>query len=165
VPPCIGLLKPQRITSGIFFFVWINYEQKKTGLGLKGNFYVYFVNYFNLCLLSFLKNLLLIVFSFSGPAHILCLIVASGWNKERCIPEIEIKITLIETISIVCVFVFIYCTYTDAICIAFGHLTLFLVTELSAILSRYGCFIVEIRCCTLHNILRSEFNFKPLSLT
>jgi hypothetical protein len=25
---------------------------------------------------------------FSGPAHILCLIVASGWNKERCIPEI-----------------------------------------------------------------------------
>ena len=24
----------------------------------------------------------------SGPAHILCLIVASGWNKERCIPEI-----------------------------------------------------------------------------
>ena len=24
----------------------------------------------------------------SGPAHILCLIVASGWNKERCIPKI-----------------------------------------------------------------------------
>ena len=24
----------------------------------------------------------------SGPAHILCLAVASGWNKERCIPEI-----------------------------------------------------------------------------
>jgi hypothetical protein len=25
---------------------------------------------------------------FSGPAHVLCLTVASGWNKERCIPEI-----------------------------------------------------------------------------
>jgi hypothetical protein len=25
---------------------------------------------------------------FSGPAHILCLIVASGWNKEQCMPEI-----------------------------------------------------------------------------
>ena len=24
----------------------------------------------------------------SGPAHILCLTVASGWNKERCIPKI-----------------------------------------------------------------------------
>jgi len=23
----------------------------------------------------------------SGPAHILCLTVASGWNKERCIPK------------------------------------------------------------------------------
>jgi hypothetical protein len=26
-------------------------------------------------------------FFVSGAAHILCLTVASGWNKERCIPE------------------------------------------------------------------------------
>jgi hypothetical protein len=25
------------------------------------------------------------VSSVSGPAHILCLTVASGWNKERCV--------------------------------------------------------------------------------
>jgi hypothetical protein len=34
----------------------------------------------------------LINFSFSGPAHILCLTVASGWNKERCEPEIDFSI-------------------------------------------------------------------------
>jgi len=28
------------------------------------------------------------VLYFSGPAHILCLTVASGWNKEQCIPEV-----------------------------------------------------------------------------
>ena len=31
--------------------------------------------------------LLCFVLFVSGPAHILCLTVASGWNKERCIPE------------------------------------------------------------------------------
>jgi hypothetical protein len=29
----------------------------------------------------------------SAPAHILCLTVASGWNKERCAPEILITVT------------------------------------------------------------------------
>jgi len=41
--------------------------------------------------------MLLIIFSFSGPAHILCLTVASGWNKERCKPETEFRVLLIET--------------------------------------------------------------------
>jgi hypothetical protein len=57
----------------------------------------------NLCLF-FLENMLLIYFFFSGPADILCLTVASGWKKERCRPEIELKILLIENSAIfVCV--------------------------------------------------------------
>jgi hypothetical protein len=36
----------------------------------------------------------------SAPAHILCLTVASGWNKERCMPEIEITVTMTEKSSI-----------------------------------------------------------------
>ena len=27
-----------------------------------------------------------VFFFLSGPAHILCLTVASGWNKEQCTP-------------------------------------------------------------------------------
>jgi hypothetical protein len=34
------------------------------------------------------------------PAHILCLTVASGCNKERCKPEIEITVTVTEQSSI-----------------------------------------------------------------
>jgi hypothetical protein len=49
----------------------------------------------NLCLLHFFVEQLLICVLFSGPAHILCLTVASGWNKERCTAEIEIIIKLI----------------------------------------------------------------------
>jgi hypothetical protein len=37
---------------------------------------------------------------FQVPAHILCLTVASGWNKERCTPEINIIVTLTPTSSI-----------------------------------------------------------------
>jgi hypothetical protein len=33
---------------------------------------------------------------FPGPAHILCLTVASGWNKERCLPVVGTKITVTE---------------------------------------------------------------------
>jgi hypothetical protein len=40
------------------------------------------------------------VFFVSGPAHILCLTVASGWNKERCTPEIEITVTVTAKSSI-----------------------------------------------------------------
>jgi hypothetical protein len=36
----------------------------------------------------------------SGPAHILCLTVASGWNKELFIPAIEVIVTLIAATSI-----------------------------------------------------------------
>jgi hypothetical protein len=39
---------------------------------------------------------------FSGPAHILCLTVASGWNKERCMTVVGIKITVTEKYSIFC---------------------------------------------------------------
>jgi len=37
-------------------------------------------------LLLLVEQLLIFVF-FAGPAHILCLTVASGWNKERCNPK------------------------------------------------------------------------------
>jgi hypothetical protein len=36
----------------------------------------------------------------SGPAHILHLTVASGWNKERCPPEIELSVTVTVKSSI-----------------------------------------------------------------
>jgi hypothetical protein len=46
---------------------------------------------FKLCLLLFLWKVFCMCFLFcffvSGPAHILCLIVASGWNKEWCMPK------------------------------------------------------------------------------
>jgi hypothetical protein len=42
---------------------------------------------YSLFLLLFLCLCCLFCF-FSGPAHILCLNAASGWNKERCIPKI-----------------------------------------------------------------------------
>ena len=55
---------------------------------------VSFVFTCNLCLLLLSVEQLLICVFFSGPALILCLTVASGWNKERCAPEIELIITL-----------------------------------------------------------------------
>jgi hypothetical protein len=36
----------------------------------------------------------------SGPAHILCLTVASGCNKERCTTEIEVTVALTVESSI-----------------------------------------------------------------
>jgi len=45
--------------------------------------------------------MLIIIFSFSGPAHILCLTVASGWNKERCKPETEFGILLTGNFSVI----------------------------------------------------------------
>ena len=37
---------------------------------------------------AFVCSFFVCVLFVSGPAHILCLTVASGWNRERCIPEI-----------------------------------------------------------------------------
>jgi hypothetical protein len=69
----------------------------------EGNTKVIWCSFFSLracsmCLLLFLRNMLPVCFSFSGPAHILCLNVASGWNKERCMPEFGIKITVTESL-------------------------------------------------------------------
>jgi hypothetical protein len=44
----------------------------------------------SLYLSLFLMEVVLFVLCVSGPAHILCLTVASGWNKERCTSEIDI---------------------------------------------------------------------------
>jgi hypothetical protein len=50
------------------------------------------------CLFS--KCVLFCFFFVSGPAHVLWFTVASGWNKERCIPAVEIMVTLIAAIPI-----------------------------------------------------------------
>jgi hypothetical protein len=40
---------------------------------------------------------LFVCFFLSGPAHILCLTVASGWNKERCKPSIFVSLLYLIT--------------------------------------------------------------------
>jgi len=57
----------------------------------------FFVTYLQCVFVNVLRNSYRFVFLFSGPAHILCLTVASGWNKERCMPEFGIKITVTES--------------------------------------------------------------------
>jgi hypothetical protein len=53
-------------------------------------------------------DIILTTFSLSGPAHILCLTVASGWNKERFKLEIEFRILLTENFFMFWTFDYIF---------------------------------------------------------
>ena len=65
----------------------------------------------NLCLLLISVEQLFICVFFSGPARILCLTVASGWNKERCMPESELIITLAAKFSVwTCLAIYYKCS-------------------------------------------------------
>ena len=75
-------------------------EDGKKKLRIKVSFVFTSLITCNFCLLLLFVEQLLICVFFSGPAHVLCLTVASGWNKERRMPEIELIITLTAKFSV-----------------------------------------------------------------
>ena len=73
---------------------------------MQASFFFRFVHYLKSLHVAGLMTVALswFAFSVSGLAHILWLTVASGWNKERCIPETDTRgYTRLKALGFCCV--------------------------------------------------------------
>jgi hypothetical protein len=87
------LLKVQRVRSTTVHSN-LQYRRRIKIMNSTGKFSVLIFIITPNLFLAVLIEVLCLFCVISGPAHILCLNVASGWNKERCTPEIEAIVTL-----------------------------------------------------------------------
>jgi hypothetical protein len=71
------------------------------------------VNILLITITIYVGFLCLFVSFVSGPAHTLCLTVASGWKKERCMPEIEVTVTVtvepFASVKLFCLLLSLFC--------------------------------------------------------